>query len=287
MMRITLLLSTLFFVAHAQRTSTAGEAQHGGAGAGLGGNVLGGSGGGEETFYGNLLPYEIPILRFTAFHALSPENQDHAEVLEYTSSTWNLPGTNPIEELAFDGLTPEQQEAAIALGMDEDTWDCYQNHYEDYSWEEMDEWGLLEPVIDLEYYNVSSWNGNTTLPFIDEMEDEYWIEILPEDQMALKQLCYVEQTWDGVIPLLFEPLGQTLHSDRSGNLCDSVPYDGFIGFLHSHMYIVAKPTPNSHMECQFPLVFHDHGGEKAAFEFTIGVETANNRMAPQCQHVAH
>jgi len=92
----------------------------------------------------NLYPY--PGLRYTVWDDLTPEAMEAAVHLGYGEDDWNLPGTAKIESLSYESIGLQgffgfdgqsQQNAIQDICLTELTWDCYLNHYEDYSWDEL------------------------------------------------------------------------------------------------------------------------------------------------------
>jgi len=143
-----------------------------------------------------------PKFRWIPYEGLSEAQEGLSEAqlawvttLEYTLSTWNILGTNPIEEKAFDKLSSEQQDAAKQLGFADETWNCYQNHYRGYSWSELETDNLDTYWIELGW-SQSSWAENDYIPDTNNM---LWKKLTPEQKDAALGLCYFQDSWDGPI----------------------------------------------------------------------------------------
>merc|ERR1712238_90218 len=120
--------------------------------------------------------------------------------LDYTQTTWNTLGTNEIEESAFYALTPAEAAASEQLGMNEDQWDCYQNHFGDYSWDELELYSL-DTYWRALGWTRSSWEGDSNPP---STGDKFWMELTRQQQEAAIELCYIQQVWDEIpIPQWF------------------------------------------------------------------------------------
>jgi len=133
-------------------------------------------------------------IRWTSYVQLTAAQVDLVRALDYTKATWNLLGTNEIEFLAFFSLTPAEQAASEQLGMDEEDWDCYQNHYSDYSWDELLEYELAKYWMALGWTRMS-WEGDGSPPNTNDM---FWMELTPSQQDALTEICYRQESWDGI-----------------------------------------------------------------------------------------
>merc|ERR1719491_54707 len=146
-----------------------------------------------------------PGYRYIPFNELvNDERTDAAGILDYSETTWNLPGNNEVEFLCFDCLPPDQQEAAKLIGFptetfdgDEvsDTWDCYVNHYYDFSWDRLasDEYDVAQ------YYETLGWSraywesSDPDLP-PPTTESMLWEELSDNEREAADMLCYFQET---------------------------------------------------------------------------------------------
>ena len=66
----------------------------------------------------------IPETRLTPWSELTADQQANAGILGYTEATWNLVGSDRIENDSWFDRSAIQQDAIIALGFDPWTWDC-------------------------------------------------------------------------------------------------------------------------------------------------------------------
>ena len=80
---------------------------------------------------------DFPGFRFTEWSSLSPDMQTLAMNGGYTSETWNSLGSGGLEGNSWDELSGPAQQAFRQMGFREETWDCYVNHYNGYSWNEL------------------------------------------------------------------------------------------------------------------------------------------------------
>ena len=133
-----------------------------------------------------------PEIRYTLWSESSPPIQDAAIDLGYNPSTWDEPGTAEVEELSYETINAPATMKVI--GMNEVTWDCYMNHYEDFSWEELEEEEVQE------WYEVLGWTERAWESGIDEptTEEEDWDELSDEQRLAAENICFFRETWDGL-----------------------------------------------------------------------------------------
>jgi len=146
-----------------------------------------------------------PGYRYTPYVNLNDENKAAATVLNYTDSTWDIPGNNEIEYLGFESLTQDQKEAAKSIGFPietydgydgeySDTWDCYVNHYYDFAWATLVAYDLAQ------YYEVLGftedlWSGGDYY-YYPTTYALYWEDLSTSEKAAADMLCYFEQTWN-------------------------------------------------------------------------------------------
>ena len=142
---------------------------------------------------------QYPAFRYVPWSDLSSDFVEQAKSLGYQESTWNTPGTARVEKRAYEDLNKRETEAAVALGFtDKNVWDCYMNHYDDYDWDELDTAGV-QYYFELLGWTEARWSENgdddTTADF---MWDKDWTELDAAQQTAARQLCFQQETWDGV-----------------------------------------------------------------------------------------
>lgn len=108
----------------------------------------------------------FPHVRFTPFEMLPYSLQLEAvQTLGYTATEWNEPGEADIEYYSIEDIcfyyenapqnwTCPTRQAIAKLGFDlnnEDQWDCWMNHYDDYSWSELEESDVAQHYAALGY----------------------------------------------------------------------------------------------------------------------------------------
>jgi len=144
-----------------------------------------------------------PYYRYTPYFGLNAENTDAATTLSYKREEWEIPGTNEVELLDFDSLSLTQQEAAKTIGFPietyaewdgeySDTWDCYVNHYSNFYWSTLEDYGIAQ-YWEVLGYTERIWNGNDPSP---PTADMYWDGLSDDEKEAADMLCYFEYTWD-------------------------------------------------------------------------------------------
>ena len=144
-------------------------------------------------------PEPFPEIRFTAWNDLEASTRSDAEILEYNELSWNIPGTNEIEELSFATIEEDYgddfTDALVSIGFDEDTYDCWVNHYNDYDWFELIMDGLTGFWIALGW-DEDKWEGDD--PNLPDSEDKDWEELNEAEQSAANNLCLTQELWDMV-----------------------------------------------------------------------------------------
>jgi len=146
--------------------------------------------------------YVSPTFRWILYDDLTEAQLVSVEALDYTETTWNLLGTNPLEQLAFVDLSSAQQTAARQLGFVEDNWDCAQNHYGGYYWSGLETYDLAR------YWSALGWNHSSWEGILLENDEYYspatndlsWSNLTQAQQEAATELCYFQESWD-LIPM--------------------------------------------------------------------------------------
>jgi len=124
--------------------------------------------------------------------SLSATDREIAQVyLGYSKNTWNIPGSNEIEEEPYESLSEDGKAGAAFLGFSENIWDCHINHYYGYWWEQLEEQGLVQYLIALGW-DESSWNDGPS----PETDDLYWDDLTLDEQSAASGICYFKDLWD-------------------------------------------------------------------------------------------
>lgn len=145
------------------------------------------------------LERDIPCgdFRYTPWAELKPTVQLLAQLkLEYNEETWNNPGTAPIEKLSWDRLNKDQRLGAQSAGFDKESWDCHQNHYRDYSWDDLAAADVQKYYRELGFEELS-WST------LGEEDLQAVVGNLPWDSFSaeLVELCYSESLWNGNLSL--------------------------------------------------------------------------------------
>jgi len=164
--------------------------------------------------------YSVPFLRYTEFANVPiTVSIAAANSLYYEEETWNVPGTAEIEASWWEALSKEEQKAAASIGCGtECCWDCYQHHYSEYDWSEIEEEPELLEAFAILGWSETSWDGDIAYP---ESETTDWINLTAPEKYAADVLCYLPETWDG-LPLPFSSL---IGSDSPSNVPSNMPSD--------------------------------------------------------------
>eukprot|EP00980_Cylindrotheca_fusiformis_P013740 scaffold3533_cov97-Cylindrotheca_fusiformis.AAC.4 len=135
----------------------------------------------------------LPYFRFQTWEEVDDDIRFHAGLLGYTKSSWNIPGTDEIESLSYAYIL-ENKGSIDAMGFTQHTWDCWMNHYSNYTWEELECYGLSDSFATLGWTS-SSWQS--------ENQDEWpiqeftnWELLYEEEKSAAGDLCYFSELWD-------------------------------------------------------------------------------------------
>lgn len=153
----------------------------------------------------------IPRFRFQEWSDATSTLRNLASTVGYDERSWELMGTNSIEEYSYytfqdvDSLDDRDLENAVrninvnnlsavyaAMGFDEDTWDCWINHYSWYEWAELSEF-QLNVYVEALGWNANKWETGNNPP---ASEDKYWRELSASEKQAAAGLCYLPETWD-------------------------------------------------------------------------------------------
>ena len=139
-------------------------------------------------------PVPVPAFRFKPFQNLDSASQNIAEnKLGYTAETWNNYGLAPVEKKGWDMLTSNEREGAIQLGYTEGQWNCFINHYEHLTWEELETRGVQQLYRNLGW-TETHWNNEADdVPYT---ESRWWDMLTDNEKASANKLCYNEQNWD-------------------------------------------------------------------------------------------
>lgn len=141
-------------------------------------------------------PPAVP-LRYTEWTALPTAVQTAVESdLLYTPDSWNEVGANVIEDSAFEALTTAQQATVTdTLEWTEPQWNCHVNHYNDFTWQELNTEQQVQQFWRALGWSEAAWVGQSPPP---PSEDASWAELTVDEQAAASQLCYFEALWNGL-----------------------------------------------------------------------------------------
>lgn len=119
----------------------------------------------------------------------------------YNEARWNFVERSPAEKLSFDALLSSQQTTLARLGFDEKSYDCCLNHYDYYSWTDLERGSVddqrLRSVISALAtlgHDQGTWDNDEPNPATD---DRSWEELSAEQRAAATTLCYSKETWNG------------------------------------------------------------------------------------------
>ena len=125
-------------------------------------------------------------LRYVTWERLTDEQRSVAsDDLKYNQQTWNELGTNQLEDLRWSYLNASQRSSASLLGYDEPSWNCFQNHFESFSWLQLEEMELDVYFAKLGW-DIASWNAAYGDPPVSRLGD--WDSLTGEQQPAANQL---------------------------------------------------------------------------------------------------
>eukprot|EP00585_Thalassiosira_rotula_P003193 CAMPEP_0196135776 /NCGR_PEP_ID=MMETSP0910-20130528/4304_1 /TAXON_ID=49265 /ORGANISM="Thalassiosira rotula, Strain GSO102" /LENGTH=396 /DNA_ID=CAMNT_0041395965 /DNA_START=46 /DNA_END=1236 /DNA_ORIENTATION=+ len=141
------------------------------------------------------LPYAKPTVRYTAYFRLDKTSQNIVEdKLGYSEATWNNFGIARVEKKRWSSLTSNERDGATLLGFTEGTWNCYINHYEDFSWEELEDMGMTQHYEGLGW-TQAHWE-NPTDGEIPYTEARWWGQLTDNEKRAANGICFFEDNWD-------------------------------------------------------------------------------------------
>ena len=144
--------------------------------------------------------------------------KDLAEELDYGEWKWDYPGYyEDIEDTSF--AWQEDIDVLEQMGFNQYTWDCWINHYSDYTWEELECFGLDSAYMKLGWSKETwdSWDEDDW----PEQEFTNWTLLYEEEQIAATELCYFPELWDQ-IPLEDWDSGWEYHFTPTVSLSPSV-----------------------------------------------------------------
>ena len=127
-------------------------------------------------------------------------------MLGYRKNQWNNPGKNPLESVSYQEICMENEgiagtdcdsmKAAVALGFtNEDSWSCWASHYENFTWDELELWGVAI------HFQILGWTSDNWGTEIRRERPrtlrKNFKSLTAAEQAAAISVCYVPQLWDG------------------------------------------------------------------------------------------
>lgn len=148
--------------------------------------------------------HETPILypwfRYQPWEYLTPREKSLADLIGWDQTSWNA-GKSLYDDsesdasLAFADLTDEQRSNLMDLGFYEEQYDCWINHYEGYSWSDLQLYGLAG------YFETFGFTADNFLGAqgsVAAYQQADWNELSEAQKEAAYQLCWFEELWDEV-----------------------------------------------------------------------------------------
>lgn len=130
-------------------------------------------------------PVPPPEARYKPFQKLDSTAQNIAiEKLGYTAETWNNHGLAPIEKKGWSSLTSNERTAAAELGFTQNSWDCFINHYEQDTWEELEARGVQEHYRQLGWTEAHWTHVAEDVPYTESR----WWDMLTSNEKDVSYL---------------------------------------------------------------------------------------------------
>lgn len=142
------------------------------------------------------LPYDKPTIRFTPYYKLDETTRNILEEkLGYVETSWNNFGLARVEKKRWSSLSSNERDAALLLGFHQGVWDCFVNHYEDYTWDELATEGVQQ------HYEGLGWtrgHWEHTADGVPFSEARWWGQLTGVEKEAAAGICYVAENWDRI-----------------------------------------------------------------------------------------
>ena len=140
-------------------------------------------------------PLAKPANRLVEWNDLNETDKMQLEgFLGYDNFTWNILRLDETEQKGwFELVYYEKDVAASVLGLDEKSWDCWINHYDSYSWNDLVKRGLDTYWRGLGY-TEESWNEEIE----DPQKGNTWDELTEEEKTHATELCFDRDTWNQI-----------------------------------------------------------------------------------------
>jgi hypothetical protein len=137
-------------------------------------------------------PFRLPSKRYTKWTELPNADRQRAyDSLFYDECTWDVYGVADIESREWRNLTAWEKMEATKLGFIPNSWDCFQTHYLQKDWNEIN-WHIRDSMSVLGW-DDESW-GNKTMP---DSYSNKWEELSAKEQNAAYEICYFIVNWPG------------------------------------------------------------------------------------------
>ena len=148
----------------------------------------------DMTLYGLGTPMMKPVDRFVPWHTIEEDLQSKlSKTFEYTDLSWNVLRLAEIEQKGWFQLVYYQEELAKELGFDQE-WDCWINHFDSYSWNDIVSRKIGEHFTALGW-TEKAWDGDEGPP---ESDSKSWSELSEVEQLHASQLCYDFDAWERI-----------------------------------------------------------------------------------------
>lgn len=141
-------------------------------------------------------PFDKPQFRFEPFDKLSEASRNVAEDrLGYRETTWNVHGLADVESSGWSYLTSGERDGAVLLGFNENTWDCFVNHYEENTWDDLAARGVQEHFEGLGWSRAHWEHTTDEVPYT---EARWWEQLTDKEKGHANQLCYFIDNWNRI-----------------------------------------------------------------------------------------
>ena len=150
----------------------------------------------KMTLYGLGIPVMKPVERFVPWHTIEEDLRSRlSETFEYTELSWNVLQLAKIEQKGWFQLSYNEKELAREIGLgDQEVWDCWINHFDSYSWDDIISRSIGKHFIGLGW-SEKTWNGDEGPP---ESDSKSWSELSETEQLHASQLCFDFDAWERI-----------------------------------------------------------------------------------------
>lgn len=163
-------------------------------------------------------PTKYPWFRYQMWDYLTPQERGLATTAGWTEDTWNLKDGVDSENAAmpFADLLETTRQAMMDMGFYEEQYDCWVNHYEGYTWEELVTYELNG------YFEAFGFNSDNFMKEGASPPDAYqadWDELTDHMKNAAYHLCWFQELWDE------EPVAEWFDEDQPFPYFRFVPWE--------------------------------------------------------------